>query len=164
MLGSITHVNISRGGVPKLPISQGFLSPLGIEGDLHAHPQFHGGPRKAVLLIASEVIEQLAAQGFPVGPGSLGENFTTRGIDHSQLRSGQRFRAGQAVIELTTIRIPCSTLDIYGPGIQAQIYDREVKQGNTASCKWARSGFYAAVVQTGAVRPNDIIALVDQLV
>jgi MOSC domain-containing protein YiiM len=162
--GSIIQVNISRGGVPKWPIEEGFLSPFGIEGDTHVHPQIHGGTRQAVLLICSEVIEALAAKGYPIYRGALGENLTIRGIDHKQLCAGQRFRAGQAVIELTRIRVPCSTLDIYGSDIQSEIYDQEVRAGNTASPKWAMSGFYAAVVQTGAIRRDDIIALVDHVV
>lgn len=164
MIGSIVAVNISRGGIPKRAIGEGFLSPLGIEGDMHAHPQFHGGPRKAVLLICSEVIDDLAAKGYPIYAGALGENLTIRGIDHRQLRSGQRFRVGQAVIEMTKIRVPCSALDVYGPAIKSDIYDEEVEAGNTTSPKWARSGFYAAVVQTGAIRRDDLIALVDQVV
>jgi MOSC domain-containing protein YiiM len=159
MQGHILEVNISSGGVPKHPVEEGFLSPLGIEGDMHAHPDIHGGPRQAVLLICSEAIEELAAKGYPVFPGALGENLTTRGIDRRQLRIGQRFRVGQAVIELTKVRGPCTTLDVYGPAIKAEIYDREVNIGNTASPKWAMSGFYAAVVQTGTIRRNDIIAL-----
>lgn len=164
MVGSILQINISRGGVPKRPIAEGLLSPLGIEGDSHAHPQFHGGPRKAVLLICAEVISDLAARGFPIYPGALGENLTIQGIDHRQLQSGQRFRVGQAFIELTTVRIPCATLDVYGPSIKSEIYDREVKAGNNASPKWAMSGFYAAVIRPGPVRRDDIIALVDQVV
>jgi MOSC domain-containing protein YiiM len=164
MQGTILQVNISRGGVPKRPIDEGFLSPLGIEGDMHAHPEVHGGPKQAVLIICSEAIEEMAAKGYPVLPGALGENLTTRGIDRKQLRIGQRFRVGAAVIELTKVRVPCATLDVYGPSIKAEIYDREVKSGNTASPKWAMSGFYASVVQTGAIRKNDIIALVDHVV
>ena len=164
MQGSIVQVNISRGGVPKWPIAEGFVSPLGIEGDVHANPHVHGGPRQAILLITSEALDELVAQGYPVGPGSLGENFTTRGIDRRQLRAGQRFRAGQAVIELTKLRVPCSQLDVYGPSIKSAVYDPEVKAGNTASPKWALAGFYASVVQTGAVRANDIISLLDLVV
>ena len=164
MVGSILQVNISRGGVPKRPIEEGFLSPLGIEGDSHAHPRFHGGPQKAVLLICAEVISDLVRKGYPIYPGALGENLTIEGIDHRQLQSGQRFRVGQAFIEFTTVRIPCAALDVYGPSIKSEIYDREVKAGNTASPKWAMSGFYASVIRTGSVRQGDIIALVDQVV
>ena len=164
MLGTILQVNLSRGGIPKRPIDEGFISPLGIEGDLHTHPEIHGGPRQAVLLICLETIEELTTQGYPVFPGALGENLTTRGIDRRQLRAGQRFRAGQAVIELSKVRGPCATLDVYGPSIKVAIYDREVKLGNTASSKWAMSGFYAAVVEPGIVRRDDIIALIDHVV
>ena len=57
MQGTIVQVNVSPGGVPKRAVARGFITPLGIEGDLHAHPNIHGGPRKAVLLIAAETIE-----------------------------------------------------------------------------------------------------------
>jgi MOSC domain-containing protein YiiM len=164
MKGKILQVNVSRGGVPKRPIDEGVLTPLGIEGDMHAHPEIHGGPRQAVLLICSEALDELAAKGHPVFPGALGENLTTRGIDCRQLRAGQRFRVGQAIIELTKVRGPCATLDVYGPSIKAEIYDREVNLGNTASPKWAMSGFYASVVEPGVVRRDDIIALIDQVV
>ena len=81
MTGSIVQINISRGGMPKLPIPEGYVTPLGIEGDLHARPHIHGGPRQALLLICSEVIDQLIAEGYPLYYGALGENLTTRGID-----------------------------------------------------------------------------------
>ncbi len=164
MTGSIVQVNISRGGVPKWPVSECMLTPLGLEGDQHGRPEIHGGPRQALLLIAAETVEALRAQGYPVFFGALGENFTTRGIDRRQLREGQRYRVGEAVIELTKVRGPCATLNAYGPGIQQEIYDQLVKAGDVSSPRWAMSGFYAVVVRTGLVRKNDIIALIDQVV
>lgn len=164
MTGSIVQINISRGGIPKRAIAEGFLAPLGIEGDACAHPEYHGGPRQAVLLIAAEVIDELAERGFPVFYGALGENLTTRGIDRRQWRIGQRFRVGQAVIELTKLRVPCATLDVYGPGIQKALYDEQVKAGDPSSERWAMGGIYASVVRTGAIRQGDIIAFVDEAV
>src|ERR1700682_459262 len=114
MRGTILQVNVSRGGVPKRAIDEGFVSPLGVEGDAHANPAIHGGPRQAVLLICAEALDELTAKGYPVFPGALGENLTTRGIDRKQLRAGQRFRVGQAVIELAKVRGPCTTLDVDG--------------------------------------------------
>jgi MOSC domain-containing protein YiiM len=93
----------------------------------------------------------------------LGENLTTRGIDRRSLRAGQRFRVGSAVIELTKVRGPCATLDIYGPEIKREIYDAQVRAGDFASPLWAMSGFYAAVVQPGVIRANDIITLESEL-
>ncbi len=164
MTGSIVQVNISHGGVPKLPIAEGRVSSLGIEGDWHNNPRFHGGPTRALLLICSEVIEALIAKGYPLFYGALGENITTRGIDHRQMRTGQRYRLGEVMIELTKVRGPCAALDVYGPAIKQEIYDRQVKAEDPSTPRWAMSGFYASVSRTGMVRQNDIIALVDQVV
>ncbi len=109
------------------PLPKASLLRSGVEGDLHAHPGIHGGPQKAVLLIAAETIEVLAARGYPVFFGALGENLTTRGIDIRELRIGDRLRAGAAVLEITQPRGPCSQLDVYGESIKAEIYDRRVK-------------------------------------
>ena len=46
-----------------------------------AHPDIHGGPRQAVLLIDADTVDELVARGYPVGYGALGENLTTSGID-----------------------------------------------------------------------------------
>jgi MOSC domain-containing protein YiiM len=164
MTGTVIQINISFGGLPKRSIPEGLVTPLGIEGDLHAHPELHGGPRQALLLICAEAIDELIAKGYPLFFGALGENITTRGIDRRQMRIGQRYRVGEAFIELTKARGPCTQLDVYGPSIKGEIYDKEVKAGNIASPRWAMSGFYASVVQPGMVRQNDIITLVDQVV
>jgi MOSC domain-containing protein YiiM len=167
MTGHIIQISTSRGGVPKRAVGEGHLSPLGIEGDDWAHPQIHGGARQAVLVIAGEVIEELRAAGYPVFPGALGENLTTAGLDHRQFRIGQRYRAGQAIIEFTRIRTPCSTLDVYNPEgmrIQDAIYDKVVKSGDPKSRVWGMSGFYARVEKPGIIRPDDPIVLLDQAV
>src|SRR5579885_619275 len=65
--GSVIQISISKGGIPKRPIEQARVGRIGIEGDRHAHPEFHGGPRKALLFIAQEGIEEIAALGFPAG-------------------------------------------------------------------------------------------------
>lgn len=157
------QIGISQGGIPKRPVPEAVLTPLGIEGDANAHPEIHGGPRQAVLLLTAEAIAELAARRFPLYYGALGENLTTRGIDRRLLRAGQRFRIGSAVIELTKVRGPCATLDIYGPEIKREIYDGQVKAGDFTSPRWALSGFYAAVVQPGVIRANDIITLESEL-
>lgn len=167
MTGAILQVNISRGGIPKRPIAEAHLSARGVEGDSWAHPLIHGGPRQAVLLIASESIEQLRNAGYPVFPGALGENLTTIGLDPSRWRAGQRFRVGDALIEFTKPRGPCATLDVYNGGgrnVQKAIYDRQVKAGDTSSPRWGLSGMYASVLRAGRVRAGDIIELEDQAV
>ncbi len=164
MKGHVVQINISNGGVPKYPIPEAMISPLGVEGDKHAHPQIHGGPLQRVLMITMEAIEELRLQGFPVVAGSLGENITTRGIDRRNLRIGQQFRIGQVVIELTKVRAPCTQLDVYGKEIHKAVYDKAATKANdTSSPTWAISGFYASVVSPGAVRVGDPILLLSEL-
>lgn len=164
MRGTIVQVSASNGGVPKYPVLSARLSPEGVEGDRQAHPQFHGGPRQAVLLISVEDLDTLAAQGFPVYPGALGENLTTRGIDFRTLRIGQRLRAGEAVVKLTKLRQPCHQLDPYGPGVQAAVFDAAVKAGDSSSPRWGVGGFYASVETPGMVKPDDRIEVLDPAV
>ena len=159
MRGSVIQINVSLGGLPKRPIAAGVITPLGLAGDACAHPQIHGGPLQAVLIIASETIDELKARGYPVFYGALGENLTTRRLDRRELRIGQQLRAGGARLEITKIRVPCSALDVYGPSIKEEIYDQQVKAGDPASPRWGMSGFYARVLQPGQVHPNDIISI-----
>jgi MOSC domain-containing protein YiiM len=160
MKGSVLQISVSNGGIPKHTIAQGTVTSLGLEGDGHANPRFHGGPRQALLLITAEGIEELAAAGFPAVPGTLGENITTRGLDRRAFRIGQRWRIGSGVvIELTKIRVPCKTLNVIGRGIQAAIYDEMVKAGDPSSPRWGLSGFYAKVIAPGVIQPGDVIQL-----
>ena len=158
MTGTVVHVSVSQGGIPKLAVPSAELTEIGIAGDAWRYP-FHGGRRKAILLITIEGIDELISHGFPLFPGALGENLTTRGLDRRELRIGQRFRVGEAEIELTHTRTPCATLDVYGSGIQAAIYDARVQARDPESKRWGLSGFYASVVQPGTVRAGDTIAL-----
>ncbi len=128
----------------------------GIERDAWRYP-CHGGPRKAVLLITAEGIDEVTAMGFPLYPGALGENVTSRGVDRHALRLGQRLRIGAAEIELVSMRVPCTTLNVYGSGIQAALYDAAVAACDPESPRWGLSGFYAAVIRPGVVKPGDAI-------
>jgi MOSC domain-containing protein YiiM len=158
--GTVVQVSISAGGVPNRAIEEGNLTRAGIVGDGWRHPQFHGGPKRAVLLITAEGVDELASHGFPVYYGALGENITTRGLDRRALRLGQRLQAGRAIIELTHVRLPCDTLSVYGAGIQAAMFDARACAGDAASVVWGMSGFYASVVEPGVLRPGDSICLV----
>jgi len=154
---------MSPGGMPKRPVAHGVLTPLGLEGDGHDHPQFHGGPDKAVLVIAAEVVDELKARGYPVFYGALGENFTTRGLEIRDLRIGDTLRVGGNLIEITKVRVPCGQLDVYGPAIKSEIYDRAVKNLDPSSPRWGWSGFYCAVRSGGPVGPGDPIEVVLQM-
>jgi MOSC domain-containing protein YiiM len=160
---NVVQVSISAGGLPKYPIREARVGPLGIERDRHAHPQIHGGPGQALLLVCAEAVEELVEQGFPLFFGALGENITTRGLDRRTLRMGQRYRLGsEVIIELTKPRGPCTALDIYGEGLRQRVWDKEVKAGNAQSPSWGMSGFYASVVTGGLLLPGAPILFLGQ--
>ncbi|HTS66885.1 MAG TPA: MOSC domain-containing protein [Candidatus Acidoferrales bacterium] len=161
--GTVLQVNTSRGGLPKRSIGEGFITPLGIEGDMQAHPDIHGGPQQAVLIVASEVVDELRAQGYPLFYGALGENLTTRGLAIRDVRIGDQIRAGGALLEITKPRGPCSSLDIYGESLRNEVYDRKVKERDPTSPRWGMSGFYASVIQPGPVREGDAIQVIAKL-
>ena len=163
MEGQIVQVNISPGGLPKRAIDEGFITPLGIEGDLHAHPAVHGGLLQAILIIASEVVDELRTRGYPLFYGAMGENLTTRGLTIRDIRVGDQIRAGGALLEITKPRGPCSALDVYGESLKLDVYDRKVKARDHTSARWGMSGFYASVLEMGPVRAGDPIRVVAKL-
>ncbi len=131
------------------------LTASGIEGDGHRDLLNHGGPDKAVLMVAAELLDQLAAQGFPVYPGALGENLTVTGLDPQTWRAGQRYAIGsEAVIELTKLRTPCTNLYVYGRYIGKELYDAQCEAGDFTSPHWAHGGFYARVIHPGSIAPG----------
>jgi MOSC domain-containing protein YiiM len=161
MTGILKRINRSNGGLPKLAIEGPvMLDSSGIEGDRHRNLAVHGGPEKAVLMIAAELIDVLAAEGFPLCYGALGENLTVTGFDPHMWRSGQRYRIGQdALIELTKLRTPCSNLHVYGLSLGARLYDSRCKAGDIASPHWAHGGFYGRVIRGGLIAAGAPVAL-----
>jgi MOSC domain-containing protein YiiM len=163
MRAEVLQINVSNGGVPKRPILFGDITATGVVGDRQAHPQIHGGPRQALLLITNEGLEELKRDGFPLYPGALGENVTTQGLDRRNVRLGQRYRLGEVIVEITKMRRPCDQLNPYGEGtIQSAVFDKEVKAGNIESPRWGLAGFYASVIQPGTLRPGDPITLLEE--
>src|SRR5580692_7492427 len=96
MPGILKQINRSKGGLPKRPVAGPLmLMEDRLEGDDWSHPALHGGLKKAVLMASAEFIDTLAARGFPVFYGAIGENLTISGLDPHLWRTGQRYRLGQ---------------------------------------------------------------------
>lgn len=125
---------------------------LGLQGDEQADPEVHGGPHKAVYAYPREHYGfwqgELPGREWPWG--TFGENLTTEGLVESEVRVGDRFRIGSALLEATRPRFPCYKLGIrFG---RQDIIPRFLHSG--------RSGFYFAVVAEGDVGVGDAIVRV----
>lgn len=141
------------------------LAGLGVEGDVHSGRTVQHRSRVArdptqpnlrqVHLIHAELHDELQAQGFDVGPGAMGENVTTRGIDLLGLPTGARLMlGGSALVEVTGLRNPCAQLDRFQSGLMAAVLDRD-EEGNLIR----KAGVMAVVVTSGDVRPGDSISV-----
>lgn len=109
--GRITSLNRSDGGVPKLPVPAVEITTAGLVGDRQRNLKVHGGPDRAVCLLAQEIIDDLAAQGHPIKPGSTGENLTIAGLDWPSLVPGTRLLLGTTVeLEITSYTAPCGNI------------------------------------------------------
>jgi MOSC domain-containing protein YiiM len=137
----------------------------GVEGDAHRGVTVKHRSRVAVdptqpnlrqvHLIHAELFEELAAKGFTVGPGLLGENVTTRGVDLLGLPEGTRLAVGGAVIAVTGLRNPCAQIDGLAPGLMAALLDRAPDGGIIR-----KSGVMGIVLEGGVIRPGDAIAVI----
>jgi MOSC domain-containing protein YiiM len=141
------------------------LAGLGVGGDVHLGATVKHRSRVArdptqpnlrqVHLIHAELHDELREVGFDVGPGQMGENVTTRGIDLLSLPRGARLRLGtDAVVEVTGLRTPCGQLNGLAEGLQAAVLDRD-EDGDLVR----KGGIMSIVVVGGEVRPGDPITL-----
>jgi MOSC domain-containing protein YiiM len=109
--GRVVQVNVSDGGVPKHAVPAARVTLTGLAGDRQRDLRHHGGPERAVCLLALELIERLRAEGHPIEPGSTGENLTLAGLDWSALAPGTRLAfAGGVELQVSSPAVPCPTI------------------------------------------------------
>lgn len=148
----VLQVNVSRGGVPKLPVDRAWVGRFGVEGDEHHDLTEHGGPHRAVCLFGIEAIERLQSEGHPVEPGSVGENLTTLGVEWSTLAVGTRARVGERLLlEIADSTTPCATQKHnFSDGRFSRI---------SIDLHPADSRMYARVLEEGPAAPGDAIEI-----
>ncbi|MFZ5667934.1 MAG: MOSC domain-containing protein [Pseudomonadota bacterium] len=153
----------ARHGVGKIPRpSIRLVAGFGVEGDAHFGETVKHRSRVArdptqpnlrqVHLIHAELFDELAAGGFTVAPGLMGENITTRGLDLLGLSTGARLTVGEAIVEVTGLRNPCAQLDGLAPGLM-----RACLAGGAGAEPVRKAGVMAVVLAGGTVRPGDAI-------
>jgi MOSC domain-containing protein YiiM len=139
---------------------------LGVEGDAHLGTTVQHRSRVArdpsqpnlrqVHLLHRELLAGLEAQGFMIGPGDIGENILTNGVDLLGLPTGAVLRIGAAAeVRVTGLRNPCLQLDRFRPGLMAATLDRDAAGGLVR-----KAGVMAVVLSEGEVRPGDSIEVV----
>ncbi|MDX6260162.1 MAG: hypothetical protein QOH84_1850 [Kribbellaceae bacterium] len=142
------------------------LEGIGVEGDSHAGEtvQHRHLVRKdptapnlrQVHLIQREVLVELAAKGYEVAPGELGENVTTDGLDLFALPTGAELHLGDtAIVTVTGLRDPCSQINGLQKGLLKQLLGK-ADDGTIVR----RVGIMSVVSAGGVVRPGDNLTVV----
>lgn len=141
----ILSINISKGGIPKLPVNEIFVHQAGLEGDGHNHDK-HYRPTQAVSIQDIETLQELIQEGYSLHPGATGENLTVQHLKVNCLPVGTilEFPSG-LTIELTKVRQPCYVLDSINPRLKEDILNR--------------CGMYAQVNAPGTIRAGDRLTI-----
>jgi MOSC domain-containing protein YiiM len=114
----------------------------GIDGDRKG-----GHPNRNLNVMDQEMLNSLAAEGYPTGPGVLGENLIVSGVNLGAEPDGARFRIGlEAVIEVVRLREPCYKLTALDPRMPDSVIERV--------------GVMARVVESGVIRVGDAVSVI----
>jgi MOSC domain-containing protein YiiM len=134
---------------------------MGVEGDAHCGATVkHRSRAKAdatkpnlrqVHLMPQELHDELRDAGFGTGPGDLGENVTTTGLDLGALPMGTVLRIGDgALVALTGLRNPCVQIDNFERGVLEKVRTRDAD-----GTRVYRAGVMAIVILGGTIRVGD---------
>lgn len=148
----VHQINVSDGGVPKLPVLEAKVSKEGIQGDRQRNRKVHGGPDRAVCLFSVELIERMQDEGHSIDAGSSGENLTLAGLAWDSLEPGTRLKIGPDVqLEVASYCAPCEwNARWFRDGDISRISQK-------SNPGWSR--LYARVLRTGVVRPGDVVVV-----
>ena len=146
-IGSVSHLAVSGGGVPKVGVEQFEVGWSGAVGDRQADRRHHGRPFQALCLWSGDVIDALRGEGHPIEPGLAGENVTVVGVDWARLRPGTIVGIGTVVGEISSHATPCAKNADW-------FHDRAFRRiDHDEHAGWSR--LYATVLRPGAVRQGD---------
>jgi MOSC domain-containing protein YiiM len=149
MPARLLQLSISKGGMPKLPMPDARVHRDGVGDDWQLNRKHHGGCDRAVCIFSQELYNWLRDDHqIDLAPGSVGENFTTIGLDLQSIQIGDRLRVGDCLIQITKVREPCSSLNQWHPDLLKIIV--------------GHSGWLARVVESAVVRPGDPIKLLER--
>lgn len=128
-------------GIAKIPVDAQsvFVGRINIEGDAQADLTVHGGADKAVYTYPSDHWPWWQGKRVACVPATFGENLTLAGAVEDDVHIGDRFRWGDAVLEVSQPRAPCYKFAIHTARPDAP-------QLMTIS---ARCGWYMRVVEEG---------------
>lgn len=136
-----------------------YLTKTGFTGDQVADPVHHGGEDKAVHHYFRDHYpywqQFLGGNNVLDNPGAFGENISTKGMIESEIRVGDIFRMGKALVQVSHGRQPCWKLDhLFGVSGKQSVMNEIIR---TKKC-----GIYYRVLEEGNVAAGDMLSLVER--
>lgn len=140
-------------GIFKKPTNEAiYLDKEEVKGDEISNKQVHGGIYKACYLFSADHYphwKNLYPQ-LDWHYGMLGENLTVKGLDETKMCVGDIYKVGNALIQITQPREPCTTF-------AAKMGSLDILEQFVAH---NRPGTYAKVLQQGDVTVGDTLELI----
>ncbi len=149
------HGKEEKTGIFKTPTQEPiFLGKTDVEKDTVVDRKYHGGLDKACYLFSAEEYKywKKLYPNLDWDWGMFGENLTIAGLEESQIRIGDIYKLGGALVQISQPREPCYKLGIRfeTQNIIKQFIDR------------SHPGTYVRIMEEGLVSQGDSMVLVKQ--
>jgi len=150
---SIKHRTVQTGIYKTPAIGPVAVTRLGLQDDVRVAPRKMGLEYSAVYAYPYEHYAYwqgvLGRESFPMG--QFGENLTVIGLLEEEVRIGDIFRFGSAVMQVAHPRIPCSKLN-----------ERMGLHFSSMFLASGKVGYYLRVLEEGMVAAGDTIELLER--
>ncbi|MFD9889660.1 MOSC domain-containing protein [Amycolatopsis sp. NPDC059027] len=144
VLSAITKAKVEA---PELALTQ-----INLDGDDQADRTVHGGVDKAVYIYPAEHYRAWAEDSFTAAPGDFGENVSVTGAAEEEVRVGDIWEWGDALLQVSQPRTPCFKLAMKTR--RKDIIPAMIDSG--------RSGWYFRVLRPGTVPTSGAMKLVER--
>lgn len=144
---------------------------FGVRGDAHAGTLVQHRSRvrrdpnqlnlRQVHLIQDTLLDEARAAGHDIGPGSLGENILTRGVDLLALPEGTRLHLGEACVRMTGLRNPCHQINDHSAGLLKVVVSRVDGVASDSEVELRPTGGVTGVDGVGIVRKAGVMGVVE---
>lgn len=142
-------------GIFKFPVEEGiYLEAEDVVNDNVMDRRYHGGTDKACYLYSADHYKywQNLYPELELPWGMFGENLSVEGLHEAEVKIGNIYKIGDAVVQATQPRQPCFKL-------QYRFHDKAIVR------KFVDSGFsgvYVRVLENGYVKAGDSMSLIEE--
>lgn len=142
-----------KSGIAKNQVTELKVMSKGIIGDDVENHDFHGGSERVICVYAYEHYgfwEKLYQTVLP--KAAFGENLTLTGMTEKDVYVGDIFQIGDAIVQVSQGRFPCSTINKY-TNIHT-LLNKIIERGHT--------GYFFRVLEEGVIYSNSSIKLLEK--